>query len=126
MLLRLLLVGLFLAPLSAFSQPWVMFNDNEDTYLYDQASGMVYIRTKKGGKNYEDEFVPMGVKHNSNAKSAAAAKGASNNAPTNGLEILQSLMPSSDQNQRDLILKQAQEMQRSLQNSLYGGDTQTP
>ena len=24
---------------SLYAQPWVMFNDMDDTYLYDQASG---------------------------------------------------------------------------------------
>ncbi|WP_300673422.1 hypothetical protein [Helicobacter sp. UBA3407] len=28
------------------AQPWVMFSDMDDTYLYDQASGQVYIRIK--------------------------------------------------------------------------------
>lgn len=111
MVFRLFFLALVL-PLWCFSQPWVMFSDSKDTYLYDQASGMVYIRVK-------DEFVPMGVKSlNSNNQSKA---------PTNGLEILQSLLPNqNNETQKNLIMQQAQEMQRNLQNSLYGNDTQTP
>lgn len=38
---------------------WVMFNDGEDTYIYNNMSGDIYIRHKKGGKNYEDTFIKM-------------------------------------------------------------------
>lgn len=38
---------------------WIMFSDKKDTYLYNNKTGEVYIRYKKGGKNYEDAFVKM-------------------------------------------------------------------
>lgn len=38
---------------------WVMFSDNEDTYIYNNINGDIYIRHRKGGKNYEDIFVKM-------------------------------------------------------------------
>ena len=38
---------------------WIMFADKRDTYLYNNQTGEVYIRYKKGDKNYEDVFVKM-------------------------------------------------------------------
>ncbi|PZT48199.1 hypothetical protein B6S12_05100 [Helicobacter valdiviensis] len=90
---------LFVSSLSA--QPWVMFNDLDDTYLYDQASGSVYIRVKKGGKNYEDSFVKMGVVDKTPPKEEV---------PIN----------SSKKEQEELI-KKAQEIQRSIQGNILGG-----
>ena len=53
---------------SYLNAAWVMFNDGEDTYIYNNVSGDIYIRHKKGGKNYEDIFVkmPSGVILNDN------------------------------------------------------------
>ncbi|MGP1449860.1 MAG: hypothetical protein ACTTJS_01875 [Wolinella sp.] len=42
-----------------FANPWVMFSDGRDTYIYNQKSGDIYVRFRKGGKNYEDVFVKM-------------------------------------------------------------------
>ena len=44
---------------SCVNAAWVMFNDGEDTYIYNNVSGDIYIRHKKGGNNYEDVFVKM-------------------------------------------------------------------
>lgn len=41
------------------SAAWVMFSDGVDTYIYNNANGDIYIRYKKGGKNYEDNFIKM-------------------------------------------------------------------
>lgn len=38
---------------------WVMFSDGDDTYIYNNVNGDIYIKYKKGGKNYEDIFVKM-------------------------------------------------------------------
>ncbi len=38
---------------------WVMFSDGNDTYIYNNVNGDIYIRYKKGGNNYEDIFVKM-------------------------------------------------------------------
>lgn len=38
---------------------WVMFADKSDTYIYNDQTGEIYIRYKKGGKNYQDVFVKM-------------------------------------------------------------------
>ena len=38
---------------------WIMFSDGDDTYIYNNVSGDVYIRYKNGGKNYEDNFIKM-------------------------------------------------------------------
>ncbi len=43
----------------ALCAQWVMFSDGVDTYLYNDQSGDVYVRYKKGGKNYEDAFIKM-------------------------------------------------------------------
>ncbi|CAM2959612.1 hypothetical protein [Helicobacter burdigaliensis] len=100
MRLKLLCCCAFLTSFS-FSQPWVMFNDLDDTYLYDQASGSVYIRVKKGGKNYEDSFVKMGVVDKTPPK----------------VEI-----PANDsKKEQEELIKKAQEIQKSIQGSILGG-----
>lgn len=38
---------------------WQMFSDGVDTYLFNTQNGDVYVRFRKGGKNYEDVFVKM-------------------------------------------------------------------
>lgn len=94
------------------AQPWVMFNDMDDTYLYDQASGQVYIRVKKGGKNYEDTFVKMGVVDSINAKQKTAQK------PKNTAQK----ESKNDDDEQQKLLRQAQEIQRSIQGSILGGE----
>ena len=98
---------------SLYAQPWVMFNDMDDTYLYDQASGQVYIRVKKGGKNYEDTFVKMGVIDNLQNNSSKASLSAESIQDKNAKE--------ASEDQREL-LKKAQELQRSIQNGIFEGE----
>lgn len=50
---------LFLIVCAYLNAAWIMFNDGEDTYIYNSVNGDIYIRHKKGGKNYEDIFVKM-------------------------------------------------------------------
>ncbi|WP_104721334.1 hypothetical protein [Helicobacter mesocricetorum] len=83
------------------AQPWVMFSDLDDTYLYDQASGQVYIRIKKGGKNYEDTFVKMGIIDKSNP-----------------LKSPQQSTQNTTKEQEEL-LKKAQELQKNIQESIF-------
>ncbi|RAX58938.1 hypothetical protein CCZ01_01735 [Helicobacter monodelphidis] len=46
--------------LSSFSNAqWVMFADQTDTYIYNNQTGEVYVRHKRGGENYNDLFVRM-------------------------------------------------------------------
>lgn len=54
--LKIALLCLCISPLFA---EWVMFADKSDTYLYNNQTGEIYIRYKKGGKNYNDVFVKM-------------------------------------------------------------------
>ncbi|TLE16063.1 hypothetical protein LS72_004895 [Helicobacter apodemus] len=96
---NLLIIFFTITLLSA--QPWVMFNDLDDTYLYDQASGQVYIRIKKGGKNYEDTFVKMGIIDNNNS-----------------IKSPQQPTQNTTKEQKEL-LKKAQEAQRSIQESIF-------
>ena len=98
---------------SLYAQPWVMFNDMDDTYLYAQASGQVYIRVKKGGKNYEDTFVKMGVIDNLQNNSPKASLSAESIQDKNAKE--------ASEDQREL-LKKAQELQRSIQNGIFEGE----
>ncbi|MGP1581080.1 MAG: hypothetical protein ACTTH5_08720 [Wolinella sp.] len=58
------LFALFLCMAALYGNPWVMFSDGQDTYIYNQKSGEVYVRFHKGGANYEDLFIkmPQGVK----------------------------------------------------------------
>lgn len=53
------LILFFIIFCSYINAAWVMFNDGEDTYIYNNTNGDIYIRHKKGGKNYEDIFVKM-------------------------------------------------------------------
>lgn len=54
--LRICIFCLCVIPLFA---EWVMFSDNKDTYIYNNQTGEIYVRYKKGKKNYEDVFVKM-------------------------------------------------------------------
>lgn len=38
---------------------WVMFNDGQDTYIYNNLNGDIFIRHRGGGENYEDRFIKM-------------------------------------------------------------------
>lgn len=114
------------------AQPWVMFSDGSDTYLYDQASGQVYIRTKRGGANYEDTFVKMG-ENPKNAKNTAQSskntakeppKAAQKNEPKsnpNATQATAQTTQNAQEEQRKLIEK-AQELQRSIQGSIFGAN----
>ena len=54
------LATLFLfSGLVVFANPWQMFSDVDDTYIYNQKTGEIYVRHKKGGKNYDDVFIKM-------------------------------------------------------------------
>ena len=96
------------------AQPWVMFSDMDDTYLYDQASGQVYIRVKKGGKNYEDTFVKMGIQD-----SIKAQKSSKPQQPQPKPQVEKST--TTDEEQKKL-LQQAQELQRSIQGAIFTGE----
>lgn len=96
------------------AQPWVMFSDLDDTYLYDQASGQVYIRIKKGGKNYEDTFVKMGIQD-----SIKAQKSSKPQQPQPKPQVEKST--TTDEEQKKL-LQQAQELQRSIQGAIFTGE----
>ncbi|MBX7491059.1 hypothetical protein K4G58_08300 [Helicobacter sp. Faydin-H64] len=91
-----------------------MFSDMDDTYLYDQASGQVYIRIKKGGKNYEDTFVKMGLQDSIKDKSKTQAQ----NVPQN----TQKTTTTKELSEQQKLLQQAQELQRNIQGTLLGGD----
>lgn len=114
--LRLWLGGMMLYGI-ANAQPWVMFNDLDDTYLYDQASGQVYIRIKKGGKNYEDTFVRMGVQDSIASKPSTKAQKTSQPKDSKPTES-----QSDAQKEQQELIKKAQELQRSIQGSIFGGE----
>ena len=38
---------------------WQMFADKQETYLYNTTTGEVYVKHKRGKKNYNDVFVKM-------------------------------------------------------------------
>ena len=108
---------IFLILLMAYSlkaQPWVMFNDMDDTYLYDQASGQVYIRVKKGGKNYEDTFVKMGVQDSIKAQKSSK--------PQQPQPKPQAEKSTTNDEEQKKLLQQAQELQRSIQGAIFTGE----
>ena len=94
------------------AQPWVMFNDMDDTYLYDQASGQVYIRVKKGGKTYEDTFVKMGIQDSIKAQKSQKPQ---------PQQTKNEESATNDEEQKKL-LRQAQELQRSIQGAIFTGE----
>ena len=96
------------------AQPWVMFNDMDDTYLYDQASGQVYIRVKKGGKNYEDTFVKMGVQDSIKAQKSSK--------PQQPQPKPQAEKSTTNDEEQKKLLQQAQELQRSIQGAIFTGE----
>ncbi|WP_297811785.1 hypothetical protein [uncultured Helicobacter sp.] len=111
-----LLMLVFCGILSA--QPWVMFSDMDDTYLYDQASGQVYIRIKKGGKNYEDTFVKMGVQDSIHSKPTSKAQ----KTAQKDSKSTESKQENDAQKEQQELIKKAQELQRSIQGSILGGE----
>lgn len=54
-----MLAAIFLCLGGEIHAAWVMFSDKDDTYIYNNVSGDIYVRFKKGGANYEDVFVKM-------------------------------------------------------------------
>lgn len=68
---------------------WQMFSDKEDTYIYNTATGEVYIRFRKKGKNYEDVFIkmPQGVVLKENQESVLYPQDTSK-TKNNSLETL--------------------------------------
>ncbi|MCM1223613.1 MAG: hypothetical protein NC548_55110 [Lachnospiraceae bacterium] len=102
------------------AQPWVMFSDMDDTYLYDQASGQVYIRIKKGGKNYEDTFVKMGVQDSIHSKPGSKAQKTSQPQNQNAKDSTNS--QSDAQKEQQELIKKAQELQRSIQGSIFNAE----
>lgn len=100
------------------AQPWVMFSDMDDTYLYDQASGQVYIRIKRGGKNYEDTFVKMGVQDSIHSKPTSKAQ----KTTQKDSKTTESKQENDAQKEQQELIKKAQELQRSIQGSILGGE----
>lgn len=56
---KILKICALCACVSPLFAQWVMFADKSDTYIYNNETGEIYIRYKKGGKNYQDVFVKM-------------------------------------------------------------------
>lgn len=56
---KILKICILCACVSPMFAQWVMFADKNDTYIYNNETGEIYIRYKKGGKNYKDVFVKM-------------------------------------------------------------------
>lgn len=99
----------------AFAE-WQMFSDGVDTYLFNTQSGDVYVRFRKGGKNYEDVFVkmPAGVRPTNKAKQPT--KNAPQNPQQSSQKPLQTPNPPQSPNseitqaQRLEAIKKSQEI----------------
>lgn len=96
---------------------WQMFSDGVDTYLFNTQNGDVYVRFRKGGKNYEDVFVkmPAGVLPQSKSTKQPSPQPKSPSTPPN-----QAQNPNSEitQAQRLEAIKKSQEiMSKSLDSS---------
>lgn len=104
---------------------WVMFNDGQDTYIYNNLNGDIFIRHREGGENYEDRFikmpagvVPQNLQNNNNQNKATRYQ--TTNPTNQGAN--QAPNPSANQNpqiqkeQVDALEKRFQELESNLLN----------
>ncbi len=93
---------------------WIMFADSQDTYLYNNQSGEVYIRYRQGGENYKDIFVrmPNGViPNNGNI-----------NTPKTSTPLPQNKNVPALNSQQDAAKKLAEDALKQVGNMLYEGN----
>ncbi|MGX3010251.1 hypothetical protein ACWIUD_01630 [Helicobacter sp. 23-1044] len=97
---------------------WVMFNDGEDTYIYNNISGDIFIRHRGEGKNYEDKFIkmpageiPPNLKNSQNPPKDSAKK--SQNSSTNSYNNTQQPIQKE---QVDAMRMRFQELESNLLN----------
>lgn len=117
---RKIFYGIFAVALLGISPAladWQMFSDGVDTYLFNTQSGDVYVRFRKGGKNYEDVFVkmPAGVRPQSKSTKQPNPQPKSPSTPQNPAQN-----PNNEitQTQRLEAIKKSQEiMSKSLDSS---------
>lgn len=85
---------------------WRMFADKEETYLYNTTTGEVYVKHKKGGKNFEDVFVrmPKGVISLEDIKKES-----------------KDLTPKEQEKQQDMQLESIKKAQELMQKALETG-----
>ncbi len=83
---------------------WQMFSDGKDTYIYNTQSGDIYIRYKKGGKNYEDVFVkmPAGILPNSLSNLDSSTKTPQQTQTISKEEQLEALKKSQEMLQQSI------------------------
>lgn len=96
---------------------WQMFSDGVDTYLFNTQNGDVYVRFRKGGKNYEDVFVkmPAGVRPQSKSTKQPSPQPKS---PSTQQNPAQNQNNEITQAQRLEAIKKSQEiMSKSLDSS---------
>ena len=94
---------------------WQMFSDGVDTYLFNTQNGDVYVRFRKGGKNYEDVFVKMPAGVRPQSKSSKQPNPQPKSTPQNPAQN-----PNNEitQAQRLEAIKKSQEiMSKSLDSS---------
>lgn len=94
---------------------WQMFSDGVDTYLFNTQNGDVYVRFRKGGKNYEDVFVKMPAGVRPQSKSTKQPNPQPKSTPQNPAQN-----PNNEitQAQRLEAIKKSQEiMSKSLDSS---------
>lgn len=94
---------------SSLFASWQMFSDGKDTYLYNTQSGDVYIRYKRGGKNFEDMFVKMPAGVVPSASTAPALSAPTLSTPT---------LSSAPESSQEKLLKQQQEALQKSQELL--------
>ncbi len=90
---------------SSLFASWQMFSDGKDTYLYNTQSGDVYIRYKRGGKNFEDMFVkmPAGVVPSASANAQSALSPTLSSTPESSQEKLLKQQQEALQKSQDLL-----------------------
>jgi len=92
-----------------------MFNDGVDTYIYNQATGEIYVRYQRGQANYKDYFVkmPVGILPSQLEDSKDSKDGVLEMAKP------QSQSSSSAKSTKELQ-QQAQELQKKMMETIIG------
>ncbi|CBG40155.1 hypothetical protein [Helicobacter mustelae] len=112
---------LFFLAFGALFANWQMFADGTETYLYNTNTGEVYVKVKKGGKNYEDVFVkmPMGVR---NLEFHDLGQKAPNSQPPKAPSTPNALNPQNadGKSSQDLRMESIKKAQEMMQKTLDG------
>lgn len=98
---KILKICILCACVSPMFAQWVMFADKNDTYIYNNETGEIYIRYKKGGKNYKDVFVKM--PHGLQPQELQGSSKTPNNKTPNKTDVSEEMRLESLKKSKDLL-----------------------